>query len=223
MTAGAALLPATPISRGNADGFAEGLSRFGFEVINFSTARGQDQSVLELNQIAHPESLGQSPLEMEIDISLGDDEFIVPLIFDGEHLLLAGDTWKDDAGRTQLAIHQVPEDRSGSRSAFSAFKLYFFKTVCGFKHVNSLARFEFNQDGAVTRSTTGIGEAVHSSERILLLVHGLFGDSEVMARQIGQFIAESDAGSWPFDLVLGYDFESINTPIEETARELKIC
>lgn len=225
LNAGASLLPVAQMSRGsNVDGFTAGLVDQGFELLNFSTGRGADQSVLELNNIEHRESLSQQPLQLEVDVALQDDEFIVPVVFDGQHLLLAGDTWKDSHGKTQVEIDRIPEVASTSRSPLSAVKLYFFKTICGFKHVNSLSCFQIAETGVVNASTSGIGEKIHNADRILLLVHGIFGDSHAMAREVGKVVATDSQMAETlksFDLVLGYNYESINTPIEDTARELK--
>ena len=222
-TAGASLLPAADVTRGagSAD-FTRALADQGFELLNLSTARGRSHNVLEFNNIRNPESLEQQPLEIELDFQLADDESVVPVVFDGEHVLLAGDAWKDDAGKTQIVVRKIPEDRSGGRSALSAFRMYFLKSVCGFKRVASLCSCAFDDHGRIRRSTSGLGEKVAQASNILILIHGIAGDSQAMLEQMrGVMQPAGDGPPLPFDLVLGFDYESINTPLENSARELK--
>jgi hypothetical protein len=82
------------------------------ELLNFSGTRGDDASILELTDIQNPEVLEQHPLEIELDIDLAEDEFILPLTFDGEHLLLVGDPSRDDVGRTHLRSATSPTSRT---------------------------------------------------------------------------------------------------------------
>ena len=53
-------------------------------------------------------------------------------------------------------------------------------------------------------------------KRVLLLVHGIIGDTEGMAAGIHACGLDQK-----FDLVLTFDYENLSTPIEETARDLK--
>ncbi len=223
LSAGASMLPAADITRGagSAD-FTRALADQGFELLNFSTTRGQSQSILELHNIQNRDSLKEHPLEIELDFELTEDELILPLVFDGEHILLAGDVWQDNSGKTQVAVRDIPEDCSGGRSAFSAFRMYFMKTVCGFKRTGSLCSLTIDDRGKIRRSTSGLGERVNKAERILILLHGIAGDSRWMVEQMRTTLRpDGEESKPPFDLVLGFDFESINTPLEESAAELK--
>ncbi len=71
-----------------------------------------------------------------------------------------------------------------------------------------------------------IRRKVNQAERILLLLHGLFGDTVGMAEN---FFSPLPAGSENeesladrYDIVLAFDYENINTSIEETASALKV-
>jgi hypothetical protein len=80
------------------------LERQGMELLNFSGTRGDDESILELTDIQNPEVLEQNPLEIELDVDLAEDEFILPLAFDGEHILLTAIPRRTTpAGRTSAS------------------------------------------------------------------------------------------------------------------------
>ncbi|MGX9727009.1 MAG: esterase/lipase family protein [Candidatus Electronema sp. VV] len=54
------------------------------------------------------------------------------------------------------------------------------------------------------------------------MVHGIIGDTENIAQGLMQVRdANGTALSKKFDLVLTYDYENLNTKIEDTARKLK--
>jgi pimeloyl-ACP methyl ester carboxylesterase len=63
---------------------------------------------------------------------------------------------------------------------------------------------------------------VAAAKNVLLLLHGIIGDTEGIAR--GLRLAQDSDGKTVdqrFDLVLTYDYENLSTPIAETARKLK--
>jgi len=198
------------------------LERQGMELLNFAGTRGDDESVLELTDIQNPEVLAQNPLEIELDVDLAEDEFILPLAFDGEHILLTGDPSRDDAGRTHIRVSHIPEIPDNRRSLGKALKLYFFKTYLRRDNVNRLCWIEYAADGSVERHRTGVAEKVAAAKNVLLLIHGIIGDTEGIAR--GLCLAQDPDGQsvdQKFDLVLTYDYENLSTPIAETARKLK--
>ena len=213
--------PCEPTRSDNANHFVYGFRDAGLELINFSNTRGTNESVLELDGISNRESLEQIPLHLEIDYPLAEHEYLVPVAFDGVNLSLAGDAWKDDSGKTQIEISDLPEPVSTGRSVASTVKLYFFKALCGFDNVNRFYRYDIGDNGDLSRTSTGLGERINSANRILLLVHGLYGDTRSIAKEVNRVLKEIDSSDPPFDLIIGYDYETINTPIEEAAQQLK--
>lgn len=148
----------------------------------------------------------------------------MPLTFDGEHILLAGEPEKDAEGRTLIHIDHIPDGiPDHRRSLGKALKLYFFKTYLKKDDVNKLCWVEFRQDGSVVRHQEGVAGKVAAAGNILLLVHGIIGDTEGIAQGLTK---DKDAGGRSidkkFDLVLTYDYENLNTKIEDTARKLKM-
>jgi pimeloyl-ACP methyl ester carboxylesterase len=211
-------------SRGAGAGsdFYRALERQGLELLNFSGTRGGAEGVLELTDIRNPEAIRDQPLEIELDLKLSEDEYVLPLTFDGEHILLAGEPEKDVDGRTLIHIDHFPDGVPDQRRSLGkALKLYFFKTYLKRTDVNQLCWVEYTADSSVERHAEGVADKVAAASNILLLVHGIIGDTEGMAK--GLRLATDATGTGVdarFDLVLTYDYENLSTSIQDTARQL---
>jgi hypothetical protein len=217
-TADLSLAPAKANGRDAESGadFFRALEDAGPELINFAPTRGDDASVLELTNLAGAADLAEHPLEIEIRTPLQAGETLAPFVFDGQHVLLAGDVETDeDAGVTRVTIRHIPEAPDAGRSLASALKLYFFKSVLK-ADVNLLRWVAFNPEGGFERQKSGVAEKVAAARNILLLVHGIIGDTERMAEGV-----QACGLDKTFDLVLAYDYENLHTSIEDTARQLK--
>ena len=225
LTAGVSLASAKTSHRSVAGDsrFYQALEQAGATLVNFSSTRGQDTSVLELSDISVDDTaLREHPLKIELDLDLAQDEFLLPLAFDGEHILLTGEPSRSDNGRTQISIKQFPDIPDDRRSLGRALKLYFFKTYLKRKNVNRLCWVEYKADGTVERHVAGVAQRVATAQRVLLLIHGIIGDTADIAAGLPEAKdGQGGAVNAKFDLVLTYDYENLNTPIEQTARQLK--
>jgi pimeloyl-ACP methyl ester carboxylesterase len=63
-------------------------------------------------------------------------------------------------------------------------------------------------------------ERVDKAKNLLILIHGIIGDTEGMMQAL-RFATQPSPDKTTFDLVITVDYESLNTPIEETAQKLK--
>ena len=200
---------------GGAD-FWRAFERQGIEMVNFAGTRGDNESVLELTDIQNAASLKEHPLLIELRVPLNADEGILPLVFDGQHVLLGGEPYLDEEGTTHIRVDHIPQVQDGRRSLGGALKLYFFKTYLKQNRINQLRWVEFRPDGAVEHHDGGVAQKVAAAKNILLLVHGIIGDTEGMAQGV------KDCGlDKVFDLVLAYDYENLSTPIMHTAQMLQ--
>ncbi|MCI5161725.1 MAG: hypothetical protein D3917_06825 [Candidatus Electrothrix sp. AX5] len=222
----AGVQPGSRSAGGDSD-FSRALERQGLELLSFSRSsntRGGAESILELTNIQGDNALEKDPLEIELDFGLTEDEYILPLTFDGEHILLAGEPEKDADGKTLIHIDHIPEGiPDHRRSLGKALKLYFFKTYLKKEDVNLLRWVEFRKDGSVVRHQEGVADKVAAANNILLLVHGIIGDTEGIAQGLMQ--AQDGEGvslDKKFDLVLTYDYENLSTKIEQTALKMKM-
>lgn len=224
LQAGISLSAAAPATRsiGGSSDIYRALERQGMELINFSGTRGDSESILELTDIQNPETLADEPMKIELDIDLAEGEFILPPAFDGEHILLTGDPSQDDEGRTHISIGHIPDIPDNRRSLGSSLKLYFFKTYLKQANVKRLCWIEYLADGTFKRHRSGMAEQVAAAKNILLLIHGIVGDSGKLATGL-RLARDADGKSVDekFDLVLTYDYENLSTEISATAARLK--
>jgi pimeloyl-ACP methyl ester carboxylesterase len=139
---------------------------------------------------------------------------LLPLLFDGQDLLLAGEMSIGADGRTNLSISHLPP-AVGSRSLTGALKLYFFKTALNQADASQL-RWVDCSGTAPVYGVDNLPGKVAAANKVLLLVHGIIGDTASIAQGL---IASA---LWrQFDLVLAWDYENLNTPISDTGLELK--
>ncbi len=202
--------------------FYHALERVGLGLTGLSVTRGTPVNMLELTGIDNAEAAAKQPLELELDLGLAENEHLLPLTFDGTHMLLAGETDRADDGRTLLRIDHIPDGIPDNRRALGkALKLYFFKTYLK-RDVNRLCWVEYGADGSVQRHEDGVADKVAAADNVLLLVHGIIGDTEGIAAALAQAVDAQDRSiADRFDLVLTYDYENLGTEIEDTARRLK--
>jgi pimeloyl-ACP methyl ester carboxylesterase len=203
-------------SAGDGSDFCQAFERQGMEMLNFSATRGDNESILELTDIQNAATLKDNPLEVQVNVPLKDDEGILPLVFDGQHVLLGGDPYKDDDGNTHISIDHIPEVADRRRSLGGSLKLYFFKTYLKQDNVNQLRWVEYKTDGSFAYQKSMVADKVAAAKNILLLVHGIIGDTEGMATGV-----KACGLDQKFDLVLTYDYENLSTKIEQTAQKLK--
>jgi hypothetical protein len=204
----------------------------------FSAGRGgaPGLSVLELSEVADPSVVTpDEPLLLHVDAALGAHEHVLPIGFDGELFLPLGSA-RSHAGGTTIAIDRLPDPLSeGQRSLTGSIKIFFQKVlserlggIIGGEYAYPLLAAAYvANDGATTYWTrpAELQPRVADAQRILLYIHGIIGDTRGMAASVR--CAECKELPLPpalidrYDLILTFDYENINTTIEETARSLK--
>lgn len=213
------LASARPATRGPGEElpFVAAFERAGVSVAGLGSSRAAAgaPSVIELTGIEGAESLAAEPLEIEIHQPLAADETLLSFAWDGRHVLPCGEVTRD-GDTTRIVIDAIPETPSDRRSLGGSLKLYFFKTYLKRTELNRLRWIDFAADGGWAYRDDDLPAQVARAKRVLLMVHGIIGDTEGMAagaRDIGL--------NRKFDLVLTYDYENLSTPIADTARTLK--
>jgi hypothetical protein len=214
------LASARPDTRGAAEtaAFVAALEHGGLALAGLARTRAAgDQAVLELSGIEGADSLADEPLQIEVHQALDADEALVALAFDGHHVLPCGHTTRTGEGHALLTLDHLPQTEADSRSVGRALKLYFFKTVLKRQHVDRLRWLDFSQpDAPPAAREDGLASRVAAARRLLLLVHGWTGETDGMAAALPGLGLDRH-----FDLVLTYDYESLHTPIPETAARLR--
>lgn len=216
----------------------------GIEPIQFTTTRGTDPglSVLELDDVENPEVVTpENPLQITTNMPLEEDEYILPVAYDGEFFLPLG-YGKTEAGETQITLQKLTEPMADgavtTRSIQGSIRIYFQKVAAKKlgKTLSKQVGIEYDyprlaiaqvQDNNVTyiHDAGAIRDAIAKAQKIALYVHGIFGDTESMLPSIDSAIAQIEGEAKPisdlYDLVLAFDYENINTSIERNGLLLK--
>lgn len=191
-------------------------------VASAGTTRGgaPPEKVLELTGLENVESLAAQPLTIDLQVSLAPDESLLPVTFDGEDLLIVGEATPNDDGGVRIEIRELPDTGPQQRSLGRALKLYFLKMI-GSRNLQSLRRVTYAADGN-PRHEEATAEAVSNATNVVLLIHGIIGNTDSIVTGLRQAqLPDGRPLHQAFDLVLTFDYENLNTPIEDTARALK--
>ena len=194
--------------------------------VNFAPqARSTSQeSILTLTDIKGAPS-SENPLKIHVDIPLQEDETLLTLTFDGDLIVPVGWTDKDAKGKTQIHIEQLPvQTDERSRSIGKSLKLLFYKVVVGKqgKENARLSEVFLNDQGKVIQQDKKLKEKIQTLReekpkvRILVLIHGIIGNNKNNFKAFSQIVPELD-----YDMILAFDYENLNTPLENTAKSLK--
>src|SRR5262249_14538080 len=189
--------------------------------LQLTPARGADQglSALELVDLTNADAVTpQDPLRIKVPIALEPHEVVLPIAHDGEFFIPVGHAVRQDDG-TEIDIVRLPEPVTGRRSLTSAIRIAFHKLVLqplgvAYKYP-LLACVDLDGRGKVTYDTDplSIRRRVAEASRIVLLIHGIIGDTRLMASVI--------AASEPGELVMAFDYENLHTTIERNAELLR--
>ncbi len=191
-------------------------NKFGSDLLNFKETRGEIENILEFSGIQNHDKLEDNPLEIELKTGLDEHEFVLPFTFDGEDFIPVGDTQKDEKGNTHITINKIPETTEPkSRSLGKSLKLSFMKFVGKKRGLEKLRWVDFAEDGSIKRREYDLKSKIEAAKNILLVVHGIFGDTENIASSMKFAIDEKQ-----YDLVLTFDYENLNTSLQKSAESL---
>ena len=179
--------------------------------LNGTSRSSNPYPILEVSNIGNAADLKNDPLKIQLNSD--ENSGVVAFTFDGEHIVPAGVASKDENGNDIISISEVPD--GNTRNIGRALKFCFFKLVLRQDEVYQLRWVDYSREKSKRRSR-GLYDEVENATNILICVHGIIGDTNVMAEEIRDTY---DIGV--FDLVLTFDYENLNTPIEETTRQLK--
>ncbi|GAA6617267.1 caspase family protein [Scytonema sp. NUACC26] len=203
-----------------------------FQPFEFNTTRsGTRLSVLEITGVQNHKSVtSDNPIKIVVDKPLSPNEYVLPLAYDGEFFLPLG-TAKAENGKTAITLERLPEPTVNSRSLQGSIKILFQKIVAqtfGKTFSYPLLRSgEILPDGRVSYQGDReiLAAKVAESKKILLYIHGIIGDTETAVKS-SQKAKVTENGLQKtlrdkYDLILAFDYENINTTIEENATLLK--
>ena len=200
----------------------------------FRMARGSAPAltVLELSEVEEWRAVTpEHPLVLRVAQRLEEGEHVLPVAWDGEFYLPLGRGQPGAGGSTEIILGQLVSPVTTARDLRGSIRILFRKIIgrrlgVGYEYP-LLTLATVADDGTVgyERDHDTIRAAVAGASRILLYVHGIIGDTRGMVSSarpehlaLGAFV--EPAGT-RYQLLLAFDYENINTPIDETARDLK--
>ena len=204
------------------------LEQKNFELVDLrDNPKVRAPQVLELQNVrlADPNQLQENPIEIKIDQACSDNEMIIPMAFDGKYFRVAGDSQSDETGTT-VSVQRMPtlqqavetmKDYEGERSVFSSLKMAFFKLALNDDKTNKLSALIL-KDGELSLSSHGMAQHIMTSNNFLLILHGLMGDGISTCKDLAVNNTEMLK---KYDCVLVYDYEGLNTSLDQTAGLLK--
>jgi hypothetical protein len=194
------------------------------EPYSFAATRvpGAELSVLELADVGDASAVSvEQPLIIKVDGIAEPGERVLPIAFDGMDYLPAGYS-RTAGGQTEIRITRLPSPSEElTRSLGGSLKILFRKLVLrplglGYDHPH-LSVVTFGADGEAAYDHDGghVRAAIAGARRLLLVVHGIIGDTRGMAAAMAVTAMLGD-----YDALLAFDYENVDTPVQETARAL---
>ena len=204
-----------------------------------------DLDALEIREIDSAESVTPaSPLTLILDAPLAPGESVLPVAYDGEFFIPLG-YGRRRGEQTEIVLQRLPQlsssadlEPDGTRSIGGALKIVFRK-VATQKLGETLSQklgisFEYpmlasvekkGKDLTYTTDPDEIRDRVAQAQNIAIYIHGITGSTQSMASTLQAACIEGSgqacSTSEVYDLVLTYDYESLNTSIAISAVQLK--
>jgi pimeloyl-ACP methyl ester carboxylesterase len=150
---------------------------------------------------------------------------VLPLAWDGEFYIPLGFARPSGSG-TEIVLQRLSDPVSTQRSLTGSIRILFRKLVgkaLGLPPAYPLLRMAtVTGDGSVTYESdkAELSRAVAASGAVLLYVHGIIGDTEGMVRS-SRISGDAAPIGERYDVVLTFDYENLDTPIEENAASLR--
>jgi pimeloyl-ACP methyl ester carboxylesterase len=214
---------------------------------SFSTSRSitSDLTVLELHIDSTKDAAAggvdsvtaEQPLVIKVNQPSQKNETILAYSYDGECYLPLGYSRKTQDKTTQIVIERLPDAIAGTdsdtadKSLFGSIKIMFQKILHDkFGLVQDPTRLAiplFNNIQAPYEvsdyddNSNTLIEAVEQADKILLIMHGIIGNSRSIAGFTQQALSDNKSLAQHYDCVLTFDYENLNAPIEKTAEILK--
>ncbi|MFZ1024693.1 MAG: caspase family protein [Limnoraphis robusta] len=203
------------------------------ESFQFTNSRGSDPglSTLELSDVEdYTVVTSKDPLKLQVNQPLSENEYILPFAYDGEFFLPLGRGKRTEDGYTEITLERLPKPTGSSRSLGGSIKIFFEKLA--YQKLGRpyeypiLAVAEVDEEGRVKyeKNLETVKAKVAEATEIVLYIHGIIGDTESMVPSVRKAIVDVDGQKRSlgelYDLILTFDYENIQTPIEENARLL---
>ncbi len=201
----------------------------------FTSTRGTDPglSALELSEVENRSVVTpDTPLKLMVEQSLDKEEQLLPLAYDGEFFLPLGYANTKTDNTTEIVLERLPEPVSdGKRSLGGSIQILFQKVLTEKLALEFqypvLAAVDVSSETSINyiKDIQQVKAKVEKAEKILLYIHGIIGDTKSLVPSVQTAKIDVNGNSQSlaelYDVVLTFDYENLNTSIEENAQLLK--
>ncbi len=205
----------------------------------FETSRSVDQELsvleMEVDQSTIATVTPDSPIIVSLDEALNPNERILAVAHDGEFFFPLG-FGQSENGKTEIKIEGLcnpqpvdPTERKFSQAIQMCLRKILLTNSGQKSSYAWLRKAQVKSDGTVDftdrEDLETVKTAVADANKIILYIHGIIGDTESMIPSVRY--AKLNVNGQPksleeeYQLVLAFDYENLNTSIEDTAKELK--
>ncbi|MFY7827974.1 MAG: esterase/lipase family protein, partial [Flectobacillus sp.] len=181
--------------------------------------------LIELESIKGTVSI-DNPLILKIqNQAIDSNEIVIPVMVNGEDVIVIGTSKTLPNKGSEIYIEQFPESYGDNkkRQNAAAFKFCLMKLI--FKTIPdnyfALNWVDYEQAKPV-RKNLNLSQKITKAKNIVLLIHGIIGDTEGMIPFAQRLVKPTEDSKAKYDLVLTFDYECLNTPIEKIAENLAI-
>ena len=195
----------------------------GAEILDFSekgTRSVNNQSIFELTNIKNPTALAEQPLLINLEKEVEENGTVIPVTMKDGFIIPIGTSEVLSNGKTQVKINEIPENIDALPSTqlkrgldralwFSLLKLVGLK-----EEVFKLRKVKYGNDGIAKRVTLH-KTTVKRAKKVLLVIHGIIGDTKTIIPNL-EFLQTKHN----YDLIISFDYENLNTKIEDIAAKL---
>ena len=186
-------------------------------------------SVLELRKVEGKENITpENPLRIRIDSPVEEGGTVLPIGFDEETGLLYPLGFSDDQG--VVIVETLPDGSpDNERSLGGSIKICFQKMILsrlpdGYKHpqlAQPVFETEESEEFSYEKDMEKIKPAVSEANTIVLFIHGIIGNTAEMTKVLRRArLSDGMPLESRFDLALTFDYENLNSPIEQSAKDL---
>ncbi len=208
-----------------------------FESFKFSEGRENDSglTILELSDIQDATIIhAENPLELAFTYQeLAENELVLPVVWDGDIVFPVGLGSSRKEGGTLVKINQLPDFQQergfGKSVKLMLQKLKAESPLGGNFEYPMLSKVEISDDGEeVTYLGTNQTERLEivrneiekpEIQNVLIFMHGILGETNQMALAAKKAKYSAQTIDSQYDIILTFDYESMNTPLEEVAEQ----
>ena len=191
----------------------------GLKIVNLSAGNTRsldDKSLIELSGIKNERSLKKNPLQLKVNHKVEKNEQIIPITFQNGFVIPFGSSEKQEDGTTTISFDSLPTSPDKRTRSLGRAVWFSLLKVTGFRNKAFLLRVaSLNKKGELVRTKRSIQQTVDEAAKVLLVIHGIIGDTNVQAKELMPYVKNGT-----YDVMLTFDYENLNESIDDISREL---